>query len=37
MLAFLCILVQLQFSATAQNPLHLQYTTVADWMFVVTD
>lgn len=37
MLAFLCILVQLQFSATAQNPLHLPYLAVADWMFVVTD
>lgn len=37
MLAFCVFLVQLQFSATAQNPLHLQYTAVADWMFVVTD
>lgn len=37
MLAFLCIFVQLQFSATAQNPLPLQYTAVADWTFVVTD
>lgn len=25
MLAFCAFLVQLQFSATAQNPLHLQY------------
>lgn len=37
MLAFCAFLVQLQFSATAQNPLHLQYTAVADWMFVVND
>ena len=37
MLAFCAFLVQLQFSATAKNPLHLQYTAVADWMLVVTD
>lgn len=37
MLAFLCVLAHLQFSATAQNPLHLPYLAVADWMFVVTD
>lgn len=37
MFAFLCVLVHLQFSATAQNPLHLQYAAVADWMLVVTD
>lgn len=37
MLAFCAFLVHLQFSATAPNPLNLQYTAVADWMFVVTD
>lgn len=37
MLAFLCVLVHLQFSATAQNPLHLWYRAVADWMLVVND
>lgn len=37
MLAFCAFLVHLQFSATAPNPLHLQYTAVADWMFVVND
>ena len=28
MLAFLCVLVHLQFSATAPNPLHLPYLAV---------
>lgn len=37
MLAFLCVLVHLQCSATALNPLHLPYLAVADWMFVVND
>lgn len=37
MLAFLCVLVHLQFSATALNPLRLPYLAVADWMFVVND
>lgn len=37
MLAFLCVLVHLQFSATASNPLHSPYLAVADWMLVVTD
>lgn len=37
MLVFLCVLVHLQFSATAPNPLHLPYLAVADWMFVVND
>ena len=37
MLAFLRVLVHLQFSATAPNPLHLPYLAVADWMLVVTD
>lgn len=37
MLAFCAFWVHLQFSATTQNPLHLQYTAVADWMLVVTD
>lgn len=37
MLAFLCVLVHLQFSATAPNPLHLLYLAVADWMLVVND
>lgn len=37
MLAFLCVLVHLQFSATAPKSLHLPYLAVADWMLVVTD
>lgn len=37
MLAFLCVLAHLQFSATAPNPLHLPYLAVADWMLVVND
>lgn len=37
MLAFLCVLVHLQFSATAPNLLRLPYLAVADWMFVVND
>lgn len=37
MLAFLCVLVHLQFSATAPNPLHLPYLAVANWTLVVTD
>lgn len=37
MLAFLCVLAHLQFSATAPDPLHLPYLAVADWMLVVTD
>lgn len=37
MLVFLCVLVHLQFSATAPSPLHLPYLAVADWMLVVTD
>lgn len=37
MLAFLCVLVHLQFGATAPNPLHLPYLAVADWMLVVND
>lgn len=37
MLAFCAFLVQLQFSATAHNPLHLSYLAVADWTLVVTD
>lgn len=37
MLAFCAFLVQLQFSATAPNPLYLPYLAVADWMLVVTD
>lgn len=37
MLVFLCVLVHLQFSATAPNPLHLPYLAVADWMLVVND
>lgn len=37
MLAFLCVLVHLQFSATAPNPLHLPYLAAADWMLVVND
>jgi hypothetical protein len=37
MLAFLCVFVHLQFSATAPNPLHLPYLAVADWMLVVND
>lgn len=37
MLAFLCVLVHLQFSATAPNPLHSPYLAVADWVLVVTD
>lgn len=37
MLAFLCVLVHLQFSATAPDPLHLPYLAVANWMLVVTD
>lgn len=37
MLAFLCVLVHLQFSATVPNPLYLPYLAVADWMLVVTD
>lgn len=37
MLAFLCVLVHLQFSATTPNPLHLPYLAVADWMLVVND
>lgn len=37
MLAFLCVLVHLQFSATAPNPLHLPYLAVADWMLVAND
>lgn len=37
MLAFLCVLAHLQFSATAPNSLHLPYLAVADWMFVVND
>lgn len=37
MLVFLCVLVHLQFSATAPNPLHLPYLAVADWILVVND
>lgn len=37
MLAFLCVLVHLQFSATAPNPLRVPYLAVADWMLVVND
>ena len=37
MLAFLCVLVHLQFSAPAPNPLHMKYIAVAYWMLDVTD